>query len=148
MIEPQFLPLLQRVAASLATEPGTVDIVGYTDNQPIHTVAFPSNLPALGRPRESRGRDHRGPASTPRGCPTEGRADADPIASNDTPARAGTEPPHRGRSCAEAGISHANRSLICSPISSTAGRRVSPASPSPACWSGISGRWCRASASR
>lgn len=85
VIEPQFVPLLQRVAASLATEPGAVDIVGYTDNQPIHTIAFPSNY-QLSAARAKAAAVIIGAGIDPSRVSTEGRADADPIATNDTPA--------------------------------------------------------------
>lgn len=37
------LPLLGRIGAALRDEKGDVTVNGYTDNQPIHTVQFPSN---------------------------------------------------------------------------------------------------------
>lgn len=43
VIEPPFMPLLERIGDLLKSEPGTIEIIGYTDNQPIHTVQFPSN---------------------------------------------------------------------------------------------------------
>ena len=42
-IDPRFVPVLNRLGAALKEEPGTIEVVGYTDNQPIKTVQFPSN---------------------------------------------------------------------------------------------------------
>ncbi len=80
----RFAPLLDRIGKALAAEKGSVDVIGYTDNQPIRTVKFPSNFQlssarataaatALGQAMGGQDRIH-----------TEGRADADPIAPNTT----------------------------------------------------------------
>jgi type VI secretion system protein ImpK len=84
-IEPSFLPLLKRIGEALQTEPGPVSVVGYTDNQPIHTVAFPSNFQLSGA-RAKAAAGVVGAGIDPSRLTVEGRADADPIASNDTPA--------------------------------------------------------------
>jgi type VI secretion system protein ImpK len=83
-IEPRFLPVLAHVATALATRGGPVKVIGYTDNQPIHTVAFPSNFQlSLARARAAAAL--LGSTIDPGRITAEGRADADPIASNDTP---------------------------------------------------------------
>jgi type VI secretion system protein ImpK len=84
-VEPRFLPLLQRIGAALRSEPGSIDVVGYTDNQPIHTVAFPSNF-QLSTARAKAAAAVIGASLDPGRVSAEGRADADPIASNDTAA--------------------------------------------------------------
>jgi type VI secretion system protein ImpK len=84
-VEPSFLPLLKRIGEALQTEPGSVSIVGYTDNQPIHTVAFPSNFQLSGA-RAKAAAAVIGAGTDPSRLTVEGRADSDPIASNDTPA--------------------------------------------------------------
>jgi type VI secretion system protein ImpK len=84
VIEPQFLPLLQRIGAALRDQPGAVQVVGYTDNQPIHTIAFPSNF-QLSAARATAAAAVIGGAIDPSRISIEGRADADPIASNATP---------------------------------------------------------------
>jgi type VI secretion system protein ImpK len=63
-----------------------VQVIGYTDNQPIHTVQFPSNY-QLSKSRAEAARDIivRALGDPPR-VTAEGRADADPIASNATAA--------------------------------------------------------------
>ena len=48
-LNPQFGPLLDRIGRALAAEQGRVDVVGYTDNQPIRTVRVPVQFPALRR---------------------------------------------------------------------------------------------------
>jgi type VI secretion system protein ImpK len=83
-IEPQFLPLLRRIGAALRDQPGAVQVVGYTDNQPIHTIAFPSNF-QLSAARAQAAAAVIGSQIDPSRISVEGRADADPIASNDTP---------------------------------------------------------------
>ncbi|MEW6611551.1 MAG: flagellar motor protein MotD [Pseudomonadota bacterium] len=42
-LTPDALPLLNKVAEILATFPNEIQVEGFTDNQPIHTVEFPSN---------------------------------------------------------------------------------------------------------
>ncbi len=76
--------LLDRIATVLKTEPGPVRIVGYTDNQRIHTVVFPSNF-ALSNARAQAVRTALAkPLGEPARLSAEGRADADPVAPNAT----------------------------------------------------------------
>jgi type VI secretion system protein ImpK len=80
----RFTPLLSRIGYALANESGPVDVIGYTDNQPIRTVRFPSNFQlstaraaaAAAGLAQAMGGNSR--------LRIEGRADSDPIASNDT----------------------------------------------------------------
>ena len=84
-VQPRFAPLLQRIGEALKTERGQVDVVGYTDNQPIRTVAFPSNFQlSAARARAAASLLARGIDDAGRLRP-QGRADADPIAPNTTP---------------------------------------------------------------
>ena len=84
VIEAKALPILSRVAAALQSRPGPVQIVGYTDNQPIHTVAFPSNYQlSLARARAAAAA--LGTTIDAGRIGAEGRADADPIDTNATP---------------------------------------------------------------
>jgi type VI secretion system protein ImpK len=39
-----FAPIAAKIAAALDKEPGAIHVDGYTDADPIHTVAFPSNF--------------------------------------------------------------------------------------------------------
>ena len=66
------------------TDGGPVQIVGYTDNQPIKTVRFPSNF-ALSAARAEAAKDLIDRALGQPGRITAiGKADADPVASNAT----------------------------------------------------------------
>jgi type VI secretion system protein ImpK len=85
-LNPRYLPLLQRIGTALQDEKGDVLINGYTDNQPIHTVQFPSNwqlsqarADAVAQVIESRLTD-------PKRVRAVGKGDADPLESNATPA--------------------------------------------------------------
>jgi type VI secretion system protein ImpK len=82
-VEPRYRPLLARVAAALAKLSGPVHVFGYTDNQPIHTVAFPSNF-QLSQARAQAAAAILGTTIAADRITAEGRADADPIASNAT----------------------------------------------------------------
>lgn len=84
-LQPAFAPLLERIGIALRTEPGSVQVIGYTDNQPIRTVQFPSNfqLSAI-RAQAARAIVAR-TIGEPSRLVAEGRADADPIGANATP---------------------------------------------------------------
>jgi type VI secretion system protein ImpK len=76
--------LLERIGQALKAEKGPVQITGYTDNQPIHTVQFPSNY-QLSAARANAARDLIVKAmGDPTRVKAEGRADADPIGNNAT----------------------------------------------------------------
>lgn len=42
-VNPQIMPVLDKVASEINKVSGTVTVTGHTDNQPIHTAEFPSN---------------------------------------------------------------------------------------------------------
>ena len=84
-LNPSYVPLLQRIGTALQDEKGDIAVNGYSDNQPIHTVQFPSNFQlsqaradAVGKVLDSRLTDVKRVRDT-------GEADADPIAPNTTP---------------------------------------------------------------
>ena len=88
-VSPQFNDILSRIGTALAAEKGSVQVLGHTDNQPIHTVKFPSNF-HLSQARADAARaiiatkigsDFGGPAR----MTAEGRADGEPLAANTTP---------------------------------------------------------------
>jgi len=85
-VEARFLPLLDRIADALKSEPGQVQIVGYTDNQPIHNnLKFPSNFAlSMGRAQAAKTIIDRKIADPSR-TSAEGRGESDPIAPNTTP---------------------------------------------------------------
>jgi type VI secretion system protein ImpK len=84
VVEPRFIPLLDRIGRALKTEEGHVQVVGYTDDRPIHNVQFPSNFQLSVARAEAAKKlltDTVGDASR---LAAEGRGEADPIASNAT----------------------------------------------------------------
>jgi type VI secretion system protein ImpK len=83
-VQPTSLPLLERIATALRNEGGSVRVIGYTDNQPIRTVQFPSNFQlSAARADTVRGILAR-TIGEPARLTAEGRGDADPIAPNTT----------------------------------------------------------------
>jgi type VI secretion system protein ImpK len=84
-VQPTFKPLLDRIGLALKEEAGPVKVIGYTDDQPIRTIAFPSNVQlstARAQAASALLATSIGDASR---LSAEGRADADPIAPNSTP---------------------------------------------------------------
>jgi type VI secretion system protein ImpK len=80
----KFDPLLQRIGQALGEERGAVQVIGYTDNQPIRSVQFPSNFQlSAARAKAAAAIIGKGIGSPSR-ISTEGRADADSIATNTT----------------------------------------------------------------
>ena len=85
-IEPRFVPLLTTIGEALKGEKGTIQVIGYTDNQPIHTVQFPSNF-QLSATRAQAARALIAHAlGDPSRITAEGRGEADPLNDNATPA--------------------------------------------------------------
>jgi type VI secretion system protein ImpK len=85
-LQASFLPLLGRIGEALNVEPGRVRVLGHTDNQPIHTVQFPSNF-QLSTARAEAARAVIGKAmQQPDRLSAEGHADLEPLVPNDTPA--------------------------------------------------------------
>jgi type VI secretion system protein ImpK len=85
-IDPKFVPLLDRIGAALKKEPGSISIIGYTDNRPIHTVQFPSNFKlSEARAQAARALISRAVGDGSR-ITAEGRGEADPLNNNSTPA--------------------------------------------------------------
>ncbi|MEA2740905.1 MAG: type secretion system protein ImpK [Acetobacteraceae bacterium] len=85
VLQTRFTPLLERIGKALSDERGAVQVIGYTDNQPIRSVQFPSNFQlSTERAKSAASIINRGIGSTSR-VSTEGRANADPIGNNATP---------------------------------------------------------------
>jgi type VI secretion system protein ImpK len=80
-----YLPLLARVGEGLNDEKGSVLVNGYTDNQPIHTVQFPSNWQLSQARADAVAKVLAAHISDPKRVKAVGKADADPIAPNTTP---------------------------------------------------------------
>ncbi|MDO1583094.1 type VI secretion system protein TssL, long form [Rhizobium oryzicola] len=83
-VKDQFRGLLERIGGALANEQFRAVVVGYTDNTPIRTVQFPSNW-HLSEARAKAVGDILTAYTGQDAILTEGRADSDPIARNDTP---------------------------------------------------------------
>jgi type VI secretion system protein ImpK len=83
-ISPRLAAILDRVGQELNLQPGAVQIIGHTDNTPIHTLRFPSNY-ELSLARAQSVRDYLAKIlKEPNRMSVAGRADTDPIANNKT----------------------------------------------------------------
>lgn len=80
-----YTTLLQRIGDALQGEAGEVIVNGYTDNQPIRTVRFPSNFQLSQARADAVAKMVQARLSDPKRVRATGKADADPIASNATP---------------------------------------------------------------
>ncbi|KWT93050.1 MULTISPECIES: DotU family type VI secretion system protein [unclassified Variovorax] len=81
----QSLPVLHRIGQALAEVKGEVLITGHSDNQPIRSMRYPSNWHLSA----ARADAVKGALSTlvePARMRSDGKADAEPVAANDTPA--------------------------------------------------------------
>ncbi|MGH7160577.1 MAG: type VI secretion system protein TssL, long form, partial [Acetobacteraceae bacterium] len=86
VVSSRITPLLERIGAELKVNPGKVEVRGYTDSEPIHTVEFPSNF-QLSKARAAAAAAILGRTiGNPSRISVQGFADADPIASNATDA--------------------------------------------------------------
>src|ERR1700730_232982 len=84
IVEPRFVPLLDRIGQALKAEQGNVQVIGYTDNQPIHNVQFPSNFQLSVARAEAAKNILGNTVGNATRLAAEGRGEADPIASNAT----------------------------------------------------------------
>lgn len=84
-LTPSFKPLLERIGLALKEEVGPVKVIGYTDSEPIRTIAFPSNFQLSTARAQSASTIIAAALGEPSRITVEGRADADPLAPNSTP---------------------------------------------------------------
>ena len=85
-VRPEFAELAHRIAASLDKEPGSINIVGHTDNvKPRPTSRFKSNYDLSVKRAESVAKLLEGLVQDPSRIQVEGRGEDDPVAPNDTP---------------------------------------------------------------
>jgi len=83
-INSSVIPLLQQITAQLNKLPGSIRIIGHSDSDPIHTARFPSNW-ALSKSRaDAVAAIVRQNLNDPKRLSTEGRAELEPVASNET----------------------------------------------------------------
>jgi type VI secretion system protein ImpK len=79
-----YVPLLTRIGEALNDEKGSVQINGYTDNQPIHTVQFPSNWQLSQARADAVSKVLAAHLTDPKRAKAVGKGDDDPIAPNTT----------------------------------------------------------------
>lgn len=79
----QAIPLVEKVAKELALYPGQITVTGYTDNQPIRSIRFPSNWQLSSERAEHVGQ-RIAPFLPNTAIATEGAGAANPIAPNNT----------------------------------------------------------------
>jgi type VI secretion system protein ImpK len=84
-VAPTYVRLLERIGEALKAEKGPVTVNGYTDNQPIHTVQFPSNFQLSASRAEAARAIIVRALGEPGRVTAQGHADADPVDSNATP---------------------------------------------------------------
>lgn len=83
-LEERFDPTVDDIATALKAVPGTLTVVGYTDNQPIHNLRFPSNF-ELSLARAQSVRDRLVKDGVPADqIKVDGKGEKDPIADNNT----------------------------------------------------------------
>nr|WP_316643660.1 DotU family type VI secretion system protein [uncultured Roseateles sp.] len=85
VISSEVRPLLPRIAQALSDTPGSVLITGHTDNQPIRTLRYPSNW-HLSQDRADTVKAELAKTVKVARLRAEGRADAESLADNGTPA--------------------------------------------------------------
>jgi len=79
-----YVPLLTRIGQALNDEKGSVQVNGYTDNQPIHTVQFPSNWQLSQARADAVAKVIAAHLNDPKRIKAVGKGDDDPIAPNTT----------------------------------------------------------------
>jgi type VI secretion system protein ImpK len=83
-VQTGFIPLLERIGTALKEETGNVSVIGYTDNQPIHTIQFPSNFQLSTARAQAAKAIVAHTVGDPARISAEGRADAEPVKPNTT----------------------------------------------------------------
>ena len=81
----QSLPVLHRIGQALAEVKGEVLITGHSDNQPIRSMRYPSNW-HLSAARADAVKASLAALVEPARMRSDGKADAEPVAANDSPA--------------------------------------------------------------
>jgi type VI secretion system protein ImpK len=86
VVEDGDVPLLQKIGTALGRETGTVVVTGYSDNQPIHTLQFPSNFELSTARAQAAAALMEQTIGDQSRISAKGMGDAQPVASNDTAA--------------------------------------------------------------
>lgn len=84
-VKSDFEPLLKRIAEAMDDVPGPVLVTGHTDNVPSRSLRFPSNWHLSKARADTVVGMIAAQLKDPKRVTGEGRADAEPIAANDTP---------------------------------------------------------------
>ncbi len=79
-----YRPLLAKVGQALEDQPAPVLVIGHTDSQPIHTLQFPSNWHLSAARAKAVAEVVADSMSDPGKLISEGRADTEPIAPNES----------------------------------------------------------------
>ena len=79
-VQRPFVDLLTRIGEGLRTEPGQVQVLGHSDNQPIRTVQFPSNFELSAARADAARRILAGAAAQAERFSAVGRADTEALA--------------------------------------------------------------------
>jgi type VI secretion system protein ImpK len=85
VISDRVQPLLSRIGGALQAMPGSILVTGHTDNQPIRSLRYPSNW-HLSQDRANSVKALLGTMVKPERLRSEGRADAEAVEDNATPA--------------------------------------------------------------
>jgi type VI secretion system protein ImpK len=83
-LDASYTNLLVRIGEALNEEKGAVSINGYSDNQPIRTPRFPSNVELSQARADAVAALIRGKLTDPKRVRAVGKGDVDPIADNNT----------------------------------------------------------------
>jgi len=84
-VNDSFSPIAAKIAKTLEKEPGGIRIDGYSDTDPIKTVAFPSNWELSEARAKSVASILKPELSSPDRLSVSGKGPDNPIAANDTP---------------------------------------------------------------
>ena len=96
-----FSPLAKKIATALDKEPGPIHVDGYTDNDPIHTITFPSNFELSEARAKSVAAALKAGLSHPERLAVTGKGEANPVVPNEFRCEQSQEP--AGRSLNTAG---------------------------------------------
>ena len=83
-VNDSFAPIATKIAAALDKEPGAVHVDGYTDSDPIRTIAFPSNFELSEARAKSVAAMLKSGLSHPERLAVSGKGADGPVAPNDT----------------------------------------------------------------
>ena len=83
---PNFAPIAKKIAAALDKETGDIRVDGYTDSDPIKTIAFASNFELSEARAKSAAAMLKADLAHPERVSVTGKGDSNPVAPNDVEA--------------------------------------------------------------